>query len=281
MRLSIAHETRYAYDVTPNSVIEVLRLTPASSATQSLRDWRITLSGDAPLRRFDDAYGNICHTVTTEVPDDGLVITASGIVETSGSSGVVSGTRERLPAAIFLRETPLTAPDAALASLADDAAAQSDGSSLAFAHALNRLVYERVTFDGDATDTHTTASEALAAGRGVCQDLTHVMCAAARAHGIPARYVSGYQFEAGRARDTHAGHAWAELDVAGLGWVGFDPTAGRSPDESYVRVAVGLDTASASPVRGATYGGFGERLSVTVTMEERGRPGAFQSQSQS
>jgi len=49
-----------------------------------------------------------------------------------------------------------------------------------------------------------------------------------------------------------------------------------------VRVAIGLDHFSASPVRGATYGGAGETLDVNVTMDPGGRrPGDHASQSQS
>ena len=38
-------------------------------------------------------------------------------------------------------------------------------------------------------------------------------------------------------------HGWAEGFVAGLGWVGFDPSDGICPDERYVRVAIGLAVA--------------------------------------
>jgi transglutaminase-like putative cysteine protease len=48
-----------------------------------------------------------------------------------------------------------------------------------------------------------------------------VFIAAARALGIPARYVSGYLLMDDRV-DQDAGHAWAEAFVANLGWVGFD-----------------------------------------------------------
>lgn len=283
MRLTIQHETRYSYTNAPTSVIEVLRLTPCNSDTQSVRDWTITVSGDAPLRRFEDAFGNVCHTFTGAVDGDELTIVAAGTVDTSGSAGVMTGTRERLPLGIFLRETTLTEHTPSIRALAAEARAKDGTTTLAFAHTLNTLVNDRIEFVEGATDTATPANEALAAGKGVCQDLTHVILAAARSEGIPARYVSGYQFESGRARDDHAGHAWAELHIDGLGWVGFDPTAGKSSDDSYVRLATGLDYLSASPVRGAIYGGGGEALSVAVTMDgfQKRGPSQFQSQAQS
>ena len=98
------------------------------------------------------------------------------------------------------------------------------------------------------------AAEALAQGRGVCQDHTHLFVSAARSLGIPARYVSGYLLadEAGHAlRETHA---WAEAWVDGLGWIGFDATNGLCVTELYVRLCSGLDAHDAAPVRGSVYG---------------------------
>ena len=180
------------------------------------------------------------------------------------------------------RETPLTALTEEIEAFVARARASSDGSPLDRAHTLNRLVCEAVRFDEGATTVTTSAAEALAHGHGVCQDLAHVLCAAARADGLPARYVSGYQFAAGRARDEHASHAWAEIFIDGLGWVSFDPTSGACTTDAYVRLAVGLDYLSASPVRGAVYGGSGEMLNVDVSMEQAlWGTGSFGMQSQS
>ncbi len=49
-----------------------------------------------------------------------------------------------------------------------------------------------------------------------------------------------------------------------LGWVGFDPVNGMCPTDAYVRLAVALDYLGAAPIRGVTFGGDGETLSVEV-----------------
>jgi len=282
MRLSIHHETRYTYAAAPSAVIEVLRLTPYNTASQSIHDWRIDVTGDAMLNRDEDAFGNVTHTFTLSSPGTELVISATGTVDTEPTDGVVAGARERLPLGVYLRETALTAADHGIVALAKRAREDSDGTELDRAHRLNTLVNDSLSFDGGATTVATTAAEALAHGHGVCQDLAHVLIAAARADGLPARYVSGYQFSQGRARDEHASHAWVEIFVGGLGWVSFDPTAGTCATDAYVRLAVGLDYLSASPVRGAIYGGFGETLTVDVAMERAlWQGGAFGTQSQS
>src|SRR5207237_3124684 len=112
-----------------------------------------------------------------------------------------------------------------------------------------------MVLDTIPTYTSTTAAEAFALKRGVCQDFTHIFIAAARSIGIPARYVGGYFRRNDGVIDQDAGHAWAEAFVPDLGWVAFDPTNGISATDAHVRVAVGLDYLGAAPVRGTRYGG--------------------------
>src|SRR5262249_60583923 len=94
---------------------------------------------------------------------------------------------------------------------------------------------------------------AFALKRGVCQDLTHIFIAAARAIGFPARYVSGYLHRADGVVHQEAGHAWAEAHVSGLGWVAFDPANGICATDAHIRVAAGLDYLGAAPVRGTRF----------------------------
>ena len=77
-----------------------------------------------------------------------------------------------------------------------------------------------------------------------------------------------------------AGHAWAEAFVPDLGWVGFDAANGICTTDAHARIAVGLDYLGAAPVRGTRYGGGAETLAVTVKVDQAGRPGQWQSQSQ-
>jgi hypothetical protein len=62
------------------------------------------------------------------------------------------------------------------------------------------------------------------------------------------------------------GGAWVE----GLGWIGFDPSTGFSPDESYVRVAIGLDASSAAATGGMRIGQGQEQLDVDLHVDQLG-----------
>lgn len=68
--------------------------------------------------------------------------------------------------------------------------------------------------------------------------------------------------------DQDATHAWAEIYIEHIGWVGFDVSNGYSPDERYVRVATGLDYKDASPISGLRYGPGGEDMIVTLQVQQ-------------
>lgn len=268
MRLRIRHETSYRYDIPASRAIQTLRLTPRGFDAQFIVRWRIEVNRDCRLEHDTDPFGNAVHSFTAEGPLPDLVIVAEGEVETQDASGVVHGQVERMPPAVFLRDTALTDGDAALREFAGEVAAEAGKDRLARLHNLNTALHRRLRFDVGATHAGTRASEAFAHGHGVCQDFAHIFIAAARHLGVPARYVAGYLYRPDTPDGQDAGHAWAEALVPDLGWVGFDPANGVSPTDAYVRVAVGLDYLGAAPVRGTRYGGTAERLDVRVHVEE-------------
>jgi transglutaminase-like putative cysteine protease len=179
----------------------------------------------------------------------------------------VAGAVERFPPALFLRETSLTQKDEAIIAFAERFR-RPDRDVLPMLHDLLSGLNREIVFDTDPTHTATTAAEAFALRRGVCQDLTHVFISAARHLGVPARYVGGYFHRADGVNDQDAGHAWAEAYVPSLGWVGFDATNGICATDAHLRVAAGLDYLSAAPVRGQRTGGAGEILSVRIRIEQ-------------
>jgi transglutaminase-like putative cysteine protease len=267
MRLRIMHCTRYSYQRPATGAIQILRLTPRNHDGQYIAHWRIDVSRDCWLHQHEDAFGNITHAFTTDGPIEELSVTAEGEVETRNTQGIVQGNVERFPPSLYLRETSLTRPDEAVAGFAA-ACCDGNGDRLKLLHALLERLHERMVYDTDPTHVGTTAVEAFALKRGVCQDLTHIFIAAARHLGIPARYVSGYFRRADGVTDQNAGHAWAEAFVPDLAWVAFDAANGICATDAHVRVAIGLDYLGAAPLRGTRYGGQGEELSVQVSVRE-------------
>jgi transglutaminase-like putative cysteine protease len=271
MRIRIRHETVYRYEPPAAGVIQTLRLTPRNHDGQYVVSWRIDVSANARLGEHQDAFGNIIHAFTADGPFSELSVVVDGEVETYDTHGVVHGAIERFPPGLFLRETALTRIDPAIAALAHEIRGTGSEETLTQLHALIDRLNTDMSFDTDPTHAATTAAEAFALKRGVCQDLTHIFIAAARSMGVPARYVGGYFHRADGVVAQEAGHAWAEAYVDGLGWVGFDAANGISPTDAHVRVAVGLDYLGAAPVRGTRYGGGGETMTVGVHVDQAAR----------
>jgi len=268
MRIRISHESIYRYDAPVTGVIQTLRLTPRNHDGQYVVFWRIDISEDCRLDSHEDAFGNITHTFTAEGSFTELGVVVDGEVETQDNHGIVRGAIERFPPSLFLRETSLTRPDTAILAFAREARAAAGEDTLKLLHLMTERLHREIVFDPDPTHTATTAAEAFALRRGVCQDLSHIFIGAARSLEIPARYVGGYFHRADGVVRQEAGHAWAEAFVPDIGWVGFDPANGISPTDAHVRVAIGLDYLGASPVRGARKGGGAEALSVTIHVDQ-------------
>ena len=273
MRLAIEHETRWHYDQPVRAVVQSHRLTPSVFDGQRVERWDVSVSDGVRGGAFRDGAGDWIEGWTVTGPVSDIMVRVSGVVETTDLAGVLRGHRESVPPLAWLRETAATRPDAALAALAQAVTAPDP---LGLAHGLAAAVAEALAYEPGATDAHTTAAEALAQGKGVCQDHAHALIACAHVRGVPARYASGYLLADAEGAAHEAAHAWAELWVEGLGWVGFDPANRCCPDARYVRLGSGFDARDAAPVRGIARGHAAGRLAVRVAVTPAGATQAQQ-----
>ncbi len=266
MRLTVRHTTHYRYDTPLANAMQQLRLTPPSCAGQTILDWRIEAPGMDRATTYRDAFGNLVHMISSREALEAVTITASGTVETTDLNGVLGEEPVETPVRIYTRVTPLTEANNAIRKLSG---LLTPEDQIGGCHALMHAIRDKVTYKVGVTETHATAIQVLAAGEGVCQDHAHIFIAAARAAGVPARYVSGYLL-LDEDQESEAHHAWAEAYVEGLGWVGFDVSNAICPTDRYIRLTAGLDSRSAAPIRGIRFGGMEENLNVEVDVTRAG-----------
>ncbi|MEL6365418.1 MAG: transglutaminase family protein [Pseudomonadota bacterium] len=264
MRLSIRHETRYQYETPPTRAAMRLRLFPTDYDTQTVENWRVSVLGDTVEPNVRDGFcvDEAVWTREERLPE--ISVVAEGVVQRAEDAGVVRGLKERAPADLFLRDTPLTEPNDAVRDLAEPA---RGGDALAVLHALSAAVRGALDFETASTNMGTTAVDALEQGKGVCQDFAHVFIAAARHLEIPARYVAGY-FHPDGDEELRETHGWAEGWCAGLGWVGFDVANAVCPTPAYVRLVTHLDASRAALIRGAIVGDTSETLETHVEITQ-------------
>ncbi len=262
MRLSIDHRTIYRFSAPQGRLVQMLRMTPENNHDQTVAAWQIHVDCDAKMRPGRDGFGNAVTMLYVEGPIRGIEIEVSGEVLTSHSNGVLHGVAEVLPPALFLRATAMTPADAAIIGWAADLV--GDTPKLAALHRINKALTARFAFDAKRPEPGLAASAAFTLATATSRDLAQIFVVAARSLGAPARYVSGYALVEGEHRPTP--HGWAEAFVDGIGWIGFDPCTGRSPEEDYVRVAASLDAAGAAAVAGSRLGEGNEELDVDVSV---------------
>lgn len=265
MQLTVKHVTEYAYATPVGFALQKLRLVPMASSLQNVLDWSVEIEGGKIETSYKDHYGNHVDLVSALPGTQKLTILASGRVETHDAAGVLGRVYGRAPLWHFQQSTPLTAPGSAVEKLS--LAVGAEANALDGLHALSAAVLKAVPYEFGHTNSQTAAEEAISVGKGVCQDHANIFISAARMAGFPARYVSGYLLMNDQI-DQDASHAWAEVHLPDLGWVGFDVSNGVAPDSKYIRIAIGRDAHDAAPIYGLR-GGYGdESLVVSLQVQQ-------------
>lgn len=264
MRLHIEHNTTYRYSWPVLYSIQHVRLTPAQNAHQQVLDWKI----NTPARQHAaaDHFGNVVTSFSVNQPHRELLVRSSGTVEIHAPiDGYQTETDTAVNPLVYASPTKLTQYNEemkAFGSLVVDKHIPFTHRLLSLAHA----VADRVSYTKGSTSVADSAMQAFDNGQGVCQDHAHVMLACLRAHGMAARYVSGYFFDP--KAETHDSHAWVEVFNPERGqWLGIDATHRSVVAGQHCKLAVAKDFTGASPVRGIRSGGGQECLEVHIEIQ--------------
>jgi len=228
MRIVIQHQLTARFDPSANHALAHLLVRPRDTAHQRIVDWQVATNALEPGTFFADCFGNQAELVTFAGPVEEVRVSISGTVETSEDDGVVGRLSDDPVPVLFTRVTASTRSPVVVHGKFRNV--DVDGPErLTVLHELMERVHTMRDVSAEA-DAETPT----------CTDSVHSFIGAARALGIPARFVTGYLAEDGEFVDAGP-HVWAETWDNGLGWVGFDPVNNLCPTTVYVRVAVGFD----------------------------------------
>jgi transglutaminase-like putative cysteine protease len=271
MWLTIEHTTRLTYDAPIAEAYTELRLKPIHDDGQRCSAFTITTEPrNLSISEYDDRFGNVVHHFDILEPHDRLVLTVRSEVWTP-SLFIDTRHVSEVDRWDFLHPSRCVPLDGAIDDLASSVTPATTPAETAI-QLLGR-VRDAMTYEVGSTHVHTRADEALADGRGVCQDFAHVLIGVCRVHAIPARYVSGYLYDPSRDGEHEASHAWVDVLDPDRGWISLDPTHDGEQTDHYVRIGVGRDYADVPPTRGVYKGPGVETLDVSVHISE---PGAYQ-----
>ena len=256
-----------------------LCLKPGDHFGQQLINFEVSTDPGASLNGEVDTFGNAKHILNLHREHESLEITARSTVETApvaplphsigpGAWEEIRSWTESFDHWDFTHPTALTRPSPALAAFVDRSDIGREGDPMESLLRLSDALHQSFDYVPGSTSAVSPIDHVLQSGQGVCQDYAHVMIAIARSWGVPVRYVSGYVYvgKGGQQEPGTASHAWAECQLPGLGWVGFDPTNRSLADGRYVGIAVGRDYQDVAPTRGVLIGEGESSLEVTVRM---------------
>ncbi len=291
-RYRVRHETIYHYGGEVAHSHQLLHLTPRRMPRQVCAAHAIRLMPEPGLRRdHGDAFGNTVTRLEYDRPHDRLEVVAEAQVEVTAPAAFDPdaslpweeverslGYSGRAPAAADLDAARYRTESGyvRIKQVFSDYAAGCfvPGRPLArVAAALMHQLHQDFRYAPGSTDISTSLLVAFKARRGVCQDFAHIMLACLRAHGVAARYVSGYlRTQPAAGADTglvgaDASHAWVSVYCPPLGWIDFDPTNDCVVGTDHITLAWGRDFGDVSPLRGVIVGGGQHRLSVRVSVQ--------------
>lgn len=286
--LQVVHETVYHHRQPVEVAHHSAHLRPRDTEVQQVKGW--TLEIDPPpeqgLQAWRDVFGNWCHgfnharvhkrlsvvsrfQVRALAPVDWSADDSPPWTEVAAGLTYRAGVQQP-DAAEFVLGSLFAPSDARLCGFAPHLFAP-ERPLLDLALALMAEVHGRVAYRPASTTVATDALQVLDRAEGVCQDFAHLMIGVLRAHGLAARYVSGYLLTEpppGQPRlvGADASHAWLAVWCPLHGWVALDPTNNVRVGQDHVTLAWGRDYADVAPLRGVVRGGTNAAPEVAVTV---------------
>ncbi len=292
----LVHRTTYEYAQPVTDSYGRTTMTPRDLPDQRLLATSLTIDpAPADTGRHVDWYGNTTTYFGVTTAHTRLVVTSRSTLEVSRTAparaelpdvgwravaravtaGDLGALRTDAAGLVAVRDAVLPSAHVRFVDEVREWAAPTFAEERPLADVVVELVHRirtELTYRSGSTTVHTTQAQLLAQGAGVCQDFAHLMIAALRLHGLPARYASGYietRPRPGREklRGADASHAWVSVWLPGHGWLDADPTNDQLVDDRYVVLGWGRDYHDVPPLRGVIFtegGGATPRVEVDL-----------------
>lgn len=278
----IFHETYYHYDSPIHMSKHLLRLQPKHDLLQNVLMYKLTSSVNGKIGNFSGVFGNnaTMFDVTDSYTD--LSFTSQSLLaihslpprrydllHQQSTFPLIWMPWDRIMLQAYL--TPPELPESELFELSDYAmsfVSRNNNCVIDILNDINGTIYRDYTYMSGSTTMSTTPYQVYCTRRGVCQDFANLFICLARLLNIPARYRVGYIYTGTDYENKQQGdatHAWVELYLPNIGWMGFDPTNNCLQSNNHIRVACGRNYRDATPTSGTIFRGGGhERLRTAV-----------------
>jgi transglutaminase-like putative cysteine protease len=284
MLYSVRHLTKFRYQTPVSESIMETRMHPRSDHMQRCLTFHLSVSPRTRVFSYRDHLGNHVHHFDIPGPHGQLVVVAESLVEVQPAldipASLTPAAWDELDAIVaegdyweFLFPSEFCTSTPLLDQLAAALNVSRRDDPLMLMHELNEQIYQYFDYVPSSTTVDSPIDVALESKQGVCQDFAHIMITLVRSKlRIPCRYVSGYlahrETDVSDRSPSSATHAWVEVLLPHLGWVGFDPTNRLVSGERHIRTAIGRDYADVPPTHGMFRGRASSDLTVAVRVTQ-------------
>lgn len=227
-KLHFTHCKKLQFDTPIVSHSFSLRLVPSTDSRQIICDLEKEVTPAEHLTDVTDEWGTTMCIGDCYREHDTFSYSVSGIAWVKNTPYIEGPLHP-----IYRYSSELTRPGECIKKMYTEAEIIADNPAERAAEWMH-LIHDKMTYEKGITNVNTTAEEAAAVGKGVCQDFTHLMLSLCRKDGIPARYVVGYLFGEGET------HAWVEI-FDNQRWCGLDPTNNCLINSGYISLTNGRD----------------------------------------
>lgn len=281
--LKVIHNTKYTYKKPVELSKHHFRLYPVQDTYQQVLDYNLLISTKVKKEVYEDVFGNRNIYLEITKPYDEIFINMETIVSIYPYKKLkmfaLLRDRRRVPVLWMPWERQMMMPyllsfelpEFQLVELTDFAMSfveRNDYDLIETLEDINHTIFTDFEYKSGSTNLQTTPYEVYTTRKGVCQDFANLFICLARILSVPARYRVGYIYtgtDYENKEQADASHAWVEIYIPWLGWVGFDPTNGCLADKNHIRIACGRNYYDATPTSGTIYKGGGfETLTTGV-----------------
>ncbi|MGE4169368.1 MAG: transglutaminase domain-containing protein [Candidatus Margulisiibacteriota bacterium] len=277
MRLEICHTLSYRYTAPVSFNPHLVRLQPLENDRQKLKLYGLNVSPAPSYRyRIMAIDGSTWEWIHFEAPSDYLTFETYTLIETRPWffppivmdqlwSTSYYTEQEKLLLDPFIKNS---LPHPELVAFATAIFAETGNRAMPFLRVLNERLSDRIRKESRQYGWPYPPLKTFRDGVGSCRDTAMLMVCLAQSVGFAARFVSGYIYDAQQAQNSEL-HAWTEIYVPRLGWVGFDPSYGVPVGEAHVALCASAFPKLCAPISGTFQGQVSEHhLETHVTMKE-------------
>jgi transglutaminase-like putative cysteine protease len=280
MKFNITHNTVYLFDSEVFLEPHYLRFRPKQTPYLDVTDFSITiLSEPAGHKVIQDEENNILDFCWFEGMTTKLTITATSILETKTYNPF-----DFLIYPVHYNQLPLQYDELQkkllFAALEGQLISQllldygtsilkaSNFNTIPFLTNLTKQLHDDFKVEYREEGAPLRPDDTFNLKKGSCRDLSWMQINLLRQLGIAARFVSGYYYF-DMDEPAYELHAWVDVFIPGIGWLGLDPSHGILTGNTHFPIASSAHFENTMPVSGGIRGSATSKLLTQLSIEKQ------------